>query len=106
MVAAGARQLALLSRGGLVLQQLTQAGSPGRMQSGAKRTFDGFQIQVAAVPALGKDTAQQLVYFPRNFLMDCSSRFFYWSVQPPRCGSTGRSAQIFSLMSTKSWLSS
>src|SRR5207249_12141675 len=32
-------------------------------------------------------------------------RFFSCSVQPPRCCSTGRSRQIFSLRATRSWLS-
>jgi len=47
--------------------------------------------------ALGKDPRQEMVYFSRDLLMDCSSRFFSCSVQPPRCVSTGRSRQIFSL---------
>src|SRR5207244_10919707 len=53
--------------------------------------------------ALGKDTAEQLVYLPRHLLMDRSSRFFSCSVQPPRCCSTGRSRQILSLRATRSW---
>ncbi len=43
----------------------------------------------------GKDTTEQSVHFPGHLLMDCSSRFFSCSVQPPRCCSTGRSSQIF-----------
>jgi hypothetical protein len=105
LVTAGARQLALLRSRGLVLQQLIQAGCAGLMQGRPKRVLHGFQIYLAALAALGKDTAQQLVYFPCNLPMDCSSRFFSRSVHPPRCCSTGRSAQIFSLMPTKSSLS-
>ena len=35
-----------------------------------------FQIGASAVSTLGENASQQLIYFPRNFLMDCSSRFF------------------------------
>src|SRR5450755_1853746 len=104
MVTAGARQLTLLPNGSLVVEQLTQTGCASLMKSAPKSVFHGFQIHLAAVAALCKDTAQQLVYFPCNFLMDCSSRFFSCSVQPPRCCSTGRSVQIFSLTPTRASL--
>ena len=104
MVTTGARQLALLPNGSLVVEQLTHTGCASLMKSAPKSVFHGFHIHLAAAAALLKDTAQQLVYFSRNFLMDCSSRFFSCSVQPPRCCSTGRSVQIFSLMSTKASL--
>src|SRR5256886_16935176 len=55
--------------------------------------------------ALCKNKAEESVYFSRHFLMDRSSVFFSCSVQPPRCCSTGRSRQIFSLRATRSWLS-
>ena len=105
MVTTGARQLALLQRRGFEFEQLAQAGCAGLMQGRPKSVLHGFKIHLAALAALGKDAAQQLVYFPGNFLMDCSSRFFSCSVQPLRCGSTGRSEQIRSLMPTKSSLS-
>ena len=103
MVTAGAWQLALLQSRGLGFEQLAQAGCAGLMQGRRKSVLYGFQIHLAV--ALGEDAAQQLVYFPCNLLMDCSSRFFSCSVQPPGCGSTGRSAQIRSLMLMKSSLS-
>ena len=105
MVPAGARQLALLQSRDLPLEQLAQAGCAGPMQGCPKSVLHRFQIHLALLAALGKDAAQQLVYFPCDFLMDCSSRFFSCSVQPPRCGSTGRNEQIRSLILTKSSLS-
>src|SRR5580704_341456 len=105
MVTAGAWQPALLQRRGLEIEQLAEAGCPGLMKSHPQCVLYGLQIQLAALAALGKDAAQQLVYFPCDLLMDCSSRFFSCSVQPPCCGSTGRREQICSLMATKSSLS-
>jgi hypothetical protein len=46
------------------------------MEGGSQGALDGFQICASAVAPLGEDAAQQLIYVPRNFLMDCSSRFF------------------------------
>jgi len=60
----------------LELQQCAQRGGPGLMEGGPQGALDGFQIGAVAVAALGENVAQQPVYFPRNFLMDCSSRFF------------------------------
>ena len=72
------------------------------MESGSQGRLDRFQIGPAVLPALCKDTAEQLVYFPGYFLMDRSSRFFSCSVQPPRSCATGRSRQILSLRATRS----
>ena len=106
VMAARTRQLALIRSRGLVLQQFAQGGGSGLVKSCSQGSFHGFQIGSSVVVPLREDTAQQLVHFPRNLLMDCSSRFFSWSVQPPRCRSTGRSSQIFWLMLTSSSLSS
>jgi hypothetical protein len=46
------------------------------MEGGSQGALDGFRICASVVASLGEDAAQQLIYFPRNFLMDCSSRFF------------------------------
>ena len=46
------------------------------MESRPQHALNGFQIRTAAIVALGENAAQQVIYFPRNFLMDCSSRFF------------------------------
>ena len=37
---------------------------------------EGIETEVSAVSPLGENAAQQLSHFPRDFLMDCSSRFF------------------------------
>lgn len=46
------------------------------MHGGAHRHFDGLQIQASVAPPLAEDHTQQLVYFARDFLADCFSRFF------------------------------
>jgi hypothetical protein len=43
------------------------------MERQAQRTLDGLRIGAAAVSPLGEKAAQQMIQFPRNFLMDCSS---------------------------------
>jgi hypothetical protein len=46
------------------------------MKKGSQGALDGFRICASAVAPLSEDAAQQLIYFPRNLLMDCNSRFF------------------------------
>jgi hypothetical protein len=46
------------------------------MERDPQGALNGFQICVSADPSLGEDAAQQLVYFPSDFLMDRSSSFF------------------------------
>jgi hypothetical protein len=46
------------------------------MEGDPQGALDALQIRASAVLSLGEDAAQQLIYFPRDFLMDCSSRFF------------------------------
>src|SRR5438552_5919256 len=103
VVATSARQLTLIRRWGFELQQLVQGGGARLVESRSQGRLYRFQIGPAVLAALGKDTAEQLVYLPRHLLMDRSSRFFSCSVQPPRCCSTGRSRQILSLRATRSW---
>src|SRR5258708_3128661 len=98
-------QLTLIRSRDLELQQLAQGGCSGLVEGCPQRVLDGFQVGSAVVVPLGEDAAQQLVYFPRNLLMDCNSRFFSCSVHPPLCCSTGRRSQIFSLMLINSSLS-
>jgi hypothetical protein len=105
VMATRTRQLALLGRRGLELQQFGQGGGPRLVQSGSQGRLHGFQIGPTVLMALCKNKAEESIYFSRHFLMDRSSVFFSCSVQPPRCCSTGRSRQIFSLRATRSWLS-
>src|ERR1035437_6679529 len=99
------RQLAQILSRDLELQQFAQGGGSGLVKSCSQCIFHGFQIGSAVVVPFGEDAAQQLVYFPRNLLMDCSSRFFSCSVHPPLCCSIGRRSQIISLMLINSALS-
>src|SRR5438132_1778565 len=103
VVATSARQLTLIRRWGFELQQLVEGGGARLVESRSQGRLYRFQIGPAVLAALGKDTAEQLVYLPRHLLMARSSRFFSCSVQPPRCCSTGRSRQILSLRATRSW---
>jgi hypothetical protein len=52
-----------------------------------------------------QDTNQELVYLPRHFLMDRSSRFFSSAVHASASSSTGRRRQIFSFTAVNSALS-
>jgi hypothetical protein len=85
------RQATLIRCWGFELQQFAQGSSTGLVESSPQGRLYRFQIGPAVLTALRKDTAEELVYFPRYLLMDRSSRFFSCSVQPPRCCSTGRS---------------
>jgi hypothetical protein len=61
---------------GTELQQFVQGFGSSLMQRGPQAALDGFQVCSSAVASLGEKAAQELIYFPRNLLMDCSSRFF------------------------------
>ena len=67
---ARAGQLTLIRYRSRKLQQCTQGAGSDLMEGDSQRTLDRLQIGAAVVSALGEDAAQQLVYFPRNFLMD------------------------------------
>ena len=106
MMAAGALQLVLVGRRRFVPQQFGQSCGPGLVKGCSQACFQRFQVGSAAVLAFREYTGEQAAYFARNFRMDCSSRFFSWSVQPPRSRSAGRSWQILWLMLTRFSLSS
>jgi hypothetical protein len=76
LVSTGARQPKLLRRRRFELQQFAQGAGPGPMEREPQGALDGLQIGVAAVSSLAENADQQLIYFPRDLLMDCSSRFF------------------------------
>jgi hypothetical protein len=71
-----AGQLTLIRGWGLELQQFAQGDGSGLMEDGPQGALDGLQIGAAAASSLGENTLQQLIYLPRNFLMECNSRFF------------------------------
>src|SRR5688572_7897524 len=79
------RPPALISSRGVVLQQFAQGGSTGLMEGAPQCRLHSLQIGSTLFAALRKDSAQKLIHFPRNLLMDCSSRFFS-SVVQPTCG--------------------
>jgi hypothetical protein len=61
---------------GVELKQFVQGFGSDLMEGGPQGALDGLQIRASAVLSLSEDAAQQLIYLPRDFLMDCSSRFF------------------------------
>jgi hypothetical protein len=75
------------------------------MQGGTQGHLHRLQIGSARLVAFGKDKVQQAAYFPRDLLMDRSSRFFSPALQCAGASSTGRNRQTFSLMATRSALS-
>lgn len=75
-MSARAGQLTLIRCRSRKLQQCTQGAGSDLMEGDPQRILDRLQIGAAGISALGEDAAQQVVYFPRNFFMDCSSRFF------------------------------
>ena len=93
-------------RRGLLSEKLAQTSGTGLLQGGAQGHLHRFQVHGARLAPCGENHAQQGVYFPRDFLMDRSSRFFSSAVQPPGSCSSGRRRQIFSLVVTSSLLSS
>ena len=105
-MAAGAWSLVLVGGWRLVAEQFGQGGGPGLVKRCSQAGFYCLQIGSTAVLALGKHTGQQSVHFPRNLHMDCRSRFFYWSVHPPRSPSPVRTSQVLWLMLTNLSLSS
>jgi hypothetical protein len=100
-----AAQPTLIPGRGLELKELGQGGGPRLMKRPAQGGLDRFQVGSTVLAPLGKDLVEELIYFPRHLLMDRKSRFFSCSVQPPRCGSTGRKRQILALRAISSWLS-
>ena len=97
------RNSSLVGSRGCKLQQFGERCGPSPMHRRAHSHFDRFQIQTLALAAIVKDGTEQLVYFARDFLLNRFRRFFSCSLDG--CSSTGRSQQIFSLISTNVRLS-
>ena len=102
LVTAGARELALGTDRFVEAQEVAEGGSAGMMQSSAEGHLDRFQIRFAGLLAVGEDACQQRGYFARDLDLDRCGSFFSSGVN---VSSTGRNAQIFSLISTTSPLS-
>jgi hypothetical protein len=83
---------------------LAEGGGAGAVQGRTDGHFDRFQIDTAALAALGKNSVQQTHYFACDFPMDCNARFFSCAVQPAASDSTGRKRQICSLRAISSIL--
>jgi hypothetical protein len=83
------------------LQEFGQGRGTGPMHGRTHRHLDGFQIEKARLAVARENDAQQLVYFTRDFFLDCVRRFF--SCVVGAASSQGRNRQIFSFTSTNSW---
>jgi hypothetical protein len=93
-------------RRGLLAEKLAQTSRTSLLQGGTQGHLHRFQIHCASLVTCSEYHSQQRIYFPRDFLMDRSSRFFSSAFQPPDSCSWGRRRQIFSLIVTSSALSS
>ena len=100
LMAAGTGDGSPISGGLWELQQFSQGRRTGPVHGRAHRHLDSFQIDKARLTAAGKDDAQQLVYFARDFPLDRVRRFFSRVVA--EASSHGRNRQIFSFTSTNS----
>ena len=87
------------------MKQFGQRGGPRLVETSPEGHFDGFQIEAPGLAMLGKDAGEQTVYFPRDLLMDCISRFFSSAVKLSVVAGRGRVSQICWLTSTSSRLS-
>ncbi len=89
LTSAGARYLRF--RRGLLSEKLAQTSGTGLLQGGAQGHLHRFQVHCARLVTCGENHSQQRIYFPRDLLMDRSSRFFSCAVQSPcPCGSGKR----------------
>src|ERR1017187_5496450 len=102
---AEARELPLFDGRNVALKKSGQNNRSQLGQAIPESRLDGLEIRPAGFAPLGEDTGEQRCYFARHLLMDCSSRFVSWVVQPTCVCWAGRSAQIFSLRAMSSWLS-
>jgi hypothetical protein len=105
VVTAPTAQPTLIRRRGLELEELSQGRGTRLLKRASQGGLDRFQVGPTVLAPLGKDLVEELIYLPRHLLMDRKSRFFSCSVQPPRCGSTGRRRQILALRAISSRLS-
>ncbi len=101
LLTARARNRAAIRRG--KSQQLGQRARPGLMHDRAHQHLDCLQIEATRLAHAGENSAQQLFYFARDFLLDGVRRFFSCGVS---VSSTGRRRQIFSFTSRKERLRS
>ena len=76
IMSARAAQLTLIRSRDLELLQLAQGGSTSLVARRPQCVLHGLQAGLPVVMLLGEDAARQLVYFPRNLLMNCNSLFF------------------------------
>ena len=97
LMAARARNVALVGSRDGELQQLAQRGCPGPVHGRAHERLQGFQFPTPRLAVGAENHAQQLVYFARDFLLDGFGRFFSWAVG--EASSSGRNSQIRSLTS-------
>ena len=81
------------------MQQFSENHGAGPMHGRAHDCFGRLQIHTARLAAALEDYTQQLIYFPRDFLVDRFSRFFSSGVS---VSSTERARQIFSFTSNNS----
>lgn len=88
---------ALIGRWFGKLQQPGERRRSRLVHGGANGRLHRFRIGAPAAVAFGEDTSEQRGYFPRDLGLDRLCRFFSSGVN---ASSTGRSAQIFSLIST------
>src|ERR1039458_1279383 len=98
LMAAWARNAALVGGWHGKLQQLRESRRSGLMQGGAKAHLHRLQIEDAGLLPLGEDAAQQCSYLARSLAMNRLGRFFSCALS---VSITGRTRQIFSLTSTK-----
>jgi len=77
------------------VQERRQQGRAGSMKSRASSHLDRFQVETMALVLGGKDYLEERLDFPRDFLMNPSSRFFPPPSSPSdraRPGAAGKSA--------------
>jgi hypothetical protein len=100
LVAARARDDQVIGIRRCELQQLSQGGGAGVVHRGPDGCLVTLQIETAGSFSIAENSADQLLYFAGDFLLDRLRRFFSWAA----CAtcSTGRARQIFRLTATRS----
>ena len=83
------------------VQQRLEQPRASSMQGIARRLFDRFEIELAALSPIAEDDLQEPPYFFGDFLLDRFGRFFSCAL---KVSSTGRAWQIWVLTSTYSRL--
>ena len=98
LMAAGARNGALVGGRHGKLQQLGERGSPRPDAWPSATPSPPLPDPRSRLATLAEDDAQQLVYFARDFRLDRLGRFFSWADRWD--SSTGRNWQTRSLISS------